>query len=106
MNYFNILEVTDPKQQYGYIPTEWLGIVAVVIFGIILALEFIEGIVFLLWLQIVPMIGTIGEIIGWAFRLQSHFKPLDFKPYVGQMVCLIITPNCMLNFYFILFYFF
>lgn len=96
MHVLNTTTAVDPDQYYGYVPTEWLGIVAIVLFSIILFAEFVQGIAMHSFLQIIPMIGTIGEIIGWAFRLKSSFTPEDKDPFIGQLVCLIITPNCML----------
>lgn len=96
---FSSTATTDPKELYGYVPSEWLGIIAVILFGIIFALECLQGLVFLLWMLILPAIGTAGEIVGWAFRLKSSFDPTNHNAFIGQLVALIITPNCMFPYF-------
>jgi hypothetical protein len=34
-----------------------------------------------------------GEVIGWVFRLTSHWEPLNKDCYIGQIAILVISPT-------------
>jgi len=36
---------------------------------------------------------VVGEIIGWIFRLISHWQPENKDAYIGQISILIISPT-------------
>ncbi|EPX75370.1 parasitic phase-specific protein PSP-1 [Schizosaccharomyces octosporus yFS286] len=77
---------------FGYIPAGWLAIIAVVFFSISFALLLASSIVYRHPLIVVPIIGTAGELAGWACRVNAHYHPNNYSDFLGQIIALIISP--------------
>ncbi|WBW71868.1 RTA1-like protein [Schizosaccharomyces osmophilus] len=77
---------------FGYIPEGWLAIIAVVLFGISLVLLVSSLVVYRHLLILVPIVGTIGEVAGWACRLHAHYNPNNYSDFLGQIISLVISP--------------
>ncbi|CDO68773.1 hypothetical protein BN946_scf184989.g39 [Trametes cinnabarina] len=83
--------VTNP---YGYIPTHWICILFLVLFGISTFLHAGQAIRSRLWwLFPTACLAGVGEIIGWAGRLISSTDPNDLNPYLMQITTTIIAPT-------------
>ncbi|EEB05572.1 hypothetical protein SJAG_00589 [Schizosaccharomyces japonicus yFS275] len=77
---------------YGYVPTKWLGIVAVVLFCLAFVTEVAQCVPIRRFLLVVPMIGTLGEIVGWIARLKSSSDPWSTNLFLVNFVALCIAP--------------
>ena len=92
-----------PDSLYGYVPTEWICILFVVLFSltygecirdmsaILCSLTCGPGIhtsqalyYRLWWLHLTAGVGGILEILGWVGRLWSSFNPGALNPYLMQ----------------------
>ncbi|KAH8108532.1 RTA1-domain-containing protein [Phellopilus nigrolimitatus] len=86
----------NPGLQYGYIPTEWICITFVSLFGISTFLHLVEAIYFRIWWLLPTVIlAGIGETIGWSGRLWSSqtFDGNASVPYLMQISSTIIAPT-------------
>ncbi|GAA5976837.1 hypothetical protein JCM5350_007263 [Sporobolomyces pararoseus] len=84
----------DPTSQYGYVPSISYGVVFIVIFALTLIAHTAQIVVSRkMWFMICMSLGCLGEVIGWAFRLLSHYKPENKDAYIGQISILIISPT-------------
>ncbi|EPY53093.1 RTA1 like protein [Schizosaccharomyces cryophilus OY26] len=77
---------------FGYIPAGWLAIIAVVFFSISFVLLIASLVIYRHLLILVPIIGTAGEIAGWACRINAHYNPNNYDDFLGQIISLIISP--------------
>ncbi|KAI0711086.1 RTA1 like protein-domain-containing protein [Fomitopsis betulina] len=82
------------KNPYGYIPTEWICILFVVLFSISTAVQAGQAAHSHLW-WLFPTACTAGilEILGWAARIWSSHNDLAKNPYLMQIVTTIIAPT-------------
>ncbi|EPS93213.1 hypothetical protein FOMPIDRAFT_1044241 [Fomitopsis schrenkii] len=82
------------QNPYGYMPTEWICILFLVLFSLSTAIHFVEMIHTRLWwlLPTVLMAGTL-EILGWVGRLWSSLNVDAANPYLMQIVTTIIAPT-------------
>ncbi|EEB07035.1 hypothetical protein SJAG_02114 [Schizosaccharomyces japonicus yFS275] len=80
---------------YGYVPTKWLSVIAIVSFTICEVINLLEIIKHQSRASIAAFIGTIGEIISWIVRLySSSFSSNDtgFVPEIIQSVLIMDFP--------------
>jgi len=83
---------------YNYIPTEWIGILFVVLYSLITAVHLFQAVRHKIWwLTFTFVLCGVGEIIGWIGRLWSSTQelPLSQDPFLMQIVCTIIAPTFM-----------
>jgi hypothetical protein len=81
---------------YGYIPTQSVTIVFMVLFGLSAVLHIGEAIKWRTWWMLPSMaLGCIGEVIGWYGRFWSSNNPQLLDPFLMQIVCTIISPSFM-----------
>ncbi|PCH41942.1 RTA1-domain-containing protein [Wolfiporia cocos MD-104 SS10] len=82
------------RNPYGYVPTEWICILFIVLFGISTAIHAGQAMQTRLW-WIYPTICIAGslEILGWAGRLWSSLNVDAKNPYLMQIVTTIIAPT-------------
>lgn len=81
-----------PHVRIGYVPSEALGLAAVVLFGLLLMAHLFH---LVRWrgtrsFQVLFIIGCLMELVGYGFRLASHFKPfvvIDFILAYVLIVC-------------------
>ncbi|GAA6011469.1 hypothetical protein JCM11491_002797 [Sporobolomyces phaffii] len=84
----------DQYSQYGYIPSVSYGAIFIAIFAITLLIHTAQIVVSRKMRFMVCMsLGCLGELIGWIFRLLSHWTPENKDEYVGQIAILVIAPT-------------
>lgn len=82
---------------YGYLPTEWVTIVFVSLFGIATLIHLGLALHYRLWWLIITVVAAgTGEVIGWAGRLWSTQNIDAFDPYLMQITTTIISPTPLL----------
>ncbi|OSX62459.1 hypothetical protein POSPLADRAFT_1046756 [Postia placenta MAD-698-R-SB12] len=82
------------RDPYGYVPTEWICILFIVLFSLSAIVHAGQATYTrLFWLF--PTICTAGilEIVGWSGRLWSSKNILAKSPYLMQIVTTIIAPT-------------
>ncbi|OQE17698.1 hypothetical protein PENFLA_c023G07224 [Penicillium flavigenum] len=63
------------------------------IFAVLLVAQVVLGIRYRTWGYLAGLFGgLVLEIIGYAGRLQMHYNPFRFDPYLEYLVCLTIGP--------------
>ncbi|KAH9949747.1 RTA1 like protein-domain-containing protein [Amylocystis lapponica] len=91
------LATSQHKSGYGYIPTEWICILFIVLFSVSSILHAGQAVKWRIWwLLATPCVAGILEIIGWAGRLWSHMNPGNINPYIMQMTATIIAPTFLI----------
>ncbi|TFY57327.1 hypothetical protein EVJ58_g7087 [Rhodofomes roseus] len=82
------------QNPYGYVPTEWICILFLVLFSLSTALHSVETLHTRLW-WLIPTACTAGalEILGWVGRLWSSLNVDAENPYLMQIVTTIIAPT-------------
>ncbi|KAI8970658.1 RTA1-domain-containing protein [Trametes punicea] len=84
----------SPTNPYGYVPTEWICIIFVVLFSVVTAIHACEALWSRLWwLFPTAVLAGIIEIIGWSGRLWSSQNVFLVDPYLMQIVTTIIAPT-------------
>jgi len=79
---------------YGYLVTESVCIVFMVLYGITTALHLIQAIHFRMWwLLPTAVLAGAGEVLGWSARLWSSISPLLITPFTIQISATIIAPT-------------
>ncbi|CAE6432470.1 unnamed protein product [Rhizoctonia solani] len=81
---------------FQYIPTGWVGITFLVLFGMTTTAHLFEAIYF----QTTYMIPTlvlcgVGELLGWGGRYWGHTDPLSRDAFMMQISTTIISPSFM-----------
>ncbi|KAI5999246.1 RTA1-like protein, partial [Pisolithus albus] len=79
---------------YNYVPTEWICITFVALFGINTALHLYQSWRFRLW-WLIPTVVLAGilEVLGWSARLWSSINPTLLTPFEIQLVGTILAPT-------------
>ncbi|KAJ6528733.1 RTA1 like protein [Mycena vulgaris] len=79
---------------YGYVPTEYVCIIFVVLFAISTLLHLGQATYYRLW-WLIPSACLAGilEIVGWSGRLWSSISPRIFESFEIQIVCTIMGPT-------------
>ncbi|TRM60417.1 RTA1 like protein-domain-containing protein [Schizophyllum amplum] len=90
-------EQIDELSSYGYVPTGWICILFLVLFGITTAAHTVQAVVWRTW-WIFPTAFLCGalECLGWAGRFWSNRNILADDPYMIQIVTTIIAPTPLL----------
>ncbi|KAI0954415.1 hypothetical protein AcV7_007655 [Taiwanofungus camphoratus] len=84
----------DSNTTYGYIPTKWICILFIVLFGLSTFVHAVEAVYSRLWwLFGTACVAGILEIVGWSGRLWSSINPSSLSPYIMQMTTTIIAPT-------------
>ncbi|KAH9989745.1 RTA1 like protein-domain-containing protein [Russula vinacea] len=79
----------QPQLQYNYIPTEWVGITFLSLFGLSTFVHTIQAFRSRIW-------WLFPKLIGWSGRLRSSQRPYLEGPYILQAVALVIAPTPLL----------
>ncbi|KAI0255334.1 RTA1 like protein-domain-containing protein [Lactifluus subvellereus] len=89
--------------QYYYVPTEWVCITFLSLFGISTFVHTVQALYFRLW-WLIPSAIFCGflELAGWSSRLWSSQNPFLRKPVIIQAVTLVIAPTPLVAANFIL----
>lgn len=94
---------TQDDLQFGYVPTEWVCITLLSMFGISTIFHTVQAFHSRLW-WLIPTAILCGflELTGWSGRLWSSQNPFLNIPYIMQAVTLIIAPTPLVAANFIL----
>lgn len=79
---------------YHYIPTRYVTIIFVTLFGLSTSMHLFQALKYRLW-WLLPTVCLCGflEILGWSGRLWSSFNPFIVTPFQIQICCTIIAPT-------------
>ncbi|KIK14901.1 hypothetical protein PISMIDRAFT_687620 [Pisolithus microcarpus 441] len=79
---------------YNYVPTEWICITFVALFGVNTALHLYQSWRFRMW-WLIPTVILAGilEVLGWSARLWSSINPTLLTPFEIQLVGTILAPT-------------
>ncbi|EPQ52032.1 RTA1-domain-containing protein [Gloeophyllum trabeum ATCC 11539] len=89
---------------YHYIPTQWVCILFLVLFGISGALHLAEAVLFRLWFLLpTAVLAACGELIGWSGRTWSTLNIPNDTPFLMQLSSTIISPTPLLAAIFVIF---
>ncbi|KAF8653257.1 hypothetical protein AX16_004053 [Volvariella volvacea WC 439] len=96
-----------PQQEhspYGYVPTQWICILFLVLFGLSTLIHGGQGLRYRTWF-VFPTIflGGIGEILGWAGRLWSNINVSHRIPFMIQISTTVFSPTFIIAANFIIF---
>ncbi|KAG2014317.1 hypothetical protein CC2G_011147 [Coprinopsis cinerea AmutBmut pab1-1] len=89
---------------YGYIPSRSATTIMVVFFSISTIVHMGQATVRKQWyLFPTAILCGILEILGWAYRLKSHFEPFAKDPFKIQTIATILGPTPLLAANFVIF---
>ncbi|TFK46776.1 RTA1 like protein, partial [Heliocybe sulcata] len=89
--------------RYHYLPTEWICILFIILFGISGAVHVLQaGYYQMYWLFPTIVAGAAGEVVSWTGRLWSNHNVLLDVPFKMQLVSLVIAPTPLLAAIFII----
>ncbi|KAL1744578.1 RTA1 like protein-domain-containing protein [Schizophyllum fasciatum] len=85
------------RSPYGYIPTDWVCVLFLVLFGISTALHIGEAAMTRTW-YIYPTAVLAGglELLGWAGRYASSQDVTQKWAFQAQIICTIVGPTPLL----------
>ncbi|KAJ6483626.1 RTA1-domain-containing protein [Mycena vitilis] len=91
------------ENEYGYNPSEAIGILFVVLFGVSTLMHAAQATYCRMWwLLPTACLCGVGELLGWSGRLWSSFNPALDDPYMMQITATIISPTPLIAVNFIL----
>ncbi|KAJ3558818.1 hypothetical protein NM688_g698 [Phlebia brevispora] len=97
----NVLAQPDHPR---YVPTEWVCIILVALFGVSTAIHTVQAIWYRMWwLFPTVILAGCGEVIGWTGRLWSSLNIPNQQPFMMQIVATILAPTPLLAAIFIIF---
>ncbi|GJP97234.1 hypothetical protein CBS115989_6515 [Aspergillus niger] len=77
----------------NYVPSLPGNIFYLAVFSALLIAQLILGIRYRTWGYLTGLFGgLLLEIIGYAGRIQMHYNPFKFNPYLEYLICLTIAP--------------
>ncbi|KAJ3510368.1 hypothetical protein NLJ89_g4712 [Agrocybe chaxingu] len=87
----------EEDSPYGYVPTRYVTILFLALFGVSAALHFAQTIRYRMW-WLFPTVGLccILELLGWAGRLWSTFSPSNEEAFQIQIIGTILGPTPLL----------
>ncbi|KAF8587164.1 RTA1 like protein [Ramaria rubella] len=88
-------DIVTATSRYGYVPTLWICITFVALFGLTSIIHLGQAFVFkprLYWLIPTTVMCGIGEVIGWCGRLWSSKNPENGNAFLMQISTTIISP--------------
>ncbi|KAF8461147.1 RTA1-domain-containing protein [Russula ochroleuca] len=93
----------QPQLRYNYIPTEWIGITFLSLFGLSTFVHTVQAFRSRLW-WLFPSAIFCGlfELTGWSGRLLSSQNPFMRNPFIIQILCLVVAPTPLVAANFIL----
>ncbi|KAE9394559.1 RTA1 like protein [Gymnopus androsaceus JB14] len=79
---------------YNYVPTQYVAIIMLTLFGISTILHTGQAIYFRTWWALLTIVvAGLLEIMGWSARLWSSISPSLLSPYEMQLTCTILAPT-------------
>ncbi|KAI0651906.1 RTA1 like protein [Trametes meyenii] len=89
---------------YGYLPSDPANKTFLILFVVTTLLHLAQATrARTWWLLPTVVLAGIGEILGWAARTWSFYKPLNSDAYLMQTVALVIAPTPLIGALFITF---
>ncbi|KAI0263771.1 RTA1 like protein-domain-containing protein [Gloeopeniophorella convolvens] len=86
----------DAWSPYKYVPTTWVCILFLVLFGFSTLIHFVQSIRSkLYWLIISACFCGILETVGWGGRLWGSHDPIARNPYIVQFCLIIVAPTAL-----------
>ncbi|RDB26463.1 Uncharacterized protein C17G6.02c [Hypsizygus marmoreus] len=97
MNSTNVESIDNDSSPYGYIPTQSIAIVFLVLFSVSTIAHTGQATYSRMW-WLLPTVTFCGilEILGWAARVWSSISPLQDTPFTIQITATIIGPTPLL----------
>ncbi|KAF7182522.1 hypothetical protein CNMCM7691_002093 [Aspergillus felis] len=81
---------------FNYVPNLAGNVLYLVLFGTMLVANLGLGIYYRTWGYLVGMIGGLAlEVVGYVGRIQLHYNPFPFDPFLEYLICLTIGPAFM-----------
>ncbi|GFF26712.1 sphingoid long-chain base transporter RSB1 [Aspergillus udagawae] len=78
---------------FDYVPNLAGNVLYLALFGTMLVANLGLGIYYRTWGYLVGMIGGLAlEVIGYVGRIQLHYNPFPFDPFLEYLICLTIGP--------------
>ncbi|GIK00908.1 hypothetical protein Aspvir_004938 [Aspergillus viridinutans] len=78
---------------FDYVPNLASNVLYLALFGTMLVANLGLGIYYRTWGYLVGMIGGLAlEVIGYVGRVQLHYNPFPFDPFLEYLICLTIGP--------------
>ncbi|KAH7338428.1 RTA1-domain-containing protein [Rhizoctonia solani] len=93
-----INEHQSPEERlpFNYVPTGWVGIVFLVLFGLTTFGHLLQAILFRTRYMIPTLVLCgVGELLGWAGRYWGHVNPHTGDAFMMQITTTIIAPSFM-----------
>ncbi|RHZ58029.1 hypothetical protein CDV55_100580 [Aspergillus turcosus] len=100
-----VTNITDPSDyctldtcplslaNFNYVPNLAGNLLYLALFGTMLVANLGLGIYYRTWGCLVGMIGGLAlEVIGYVGRVQLHYNPFPFDPFLEYLICLTIGP--------------
>ncbi|KAB5588697.1 RTA1-like protein [Ceratobasidium theobromae] len=81
---------------FNYVPTGWVGITFLALFGVTTGGHLLEALYFRTWFML-PTLVLCGfcELLGWAGRYWGHVNPHNGDAFMMQICTTIIAPSFM-----------
>ncbi|CAG7941885.1 unnamed protein product [Penicillium olsonii] len=83
---------SDPKNLYGYVPSNIASIAVAIIFLILTLLHLWRIIATRQWFGMATVVGGVFEVIGLAARAVSHHDVASTGPYIIQVLLILLAP--------------
>ncbi|KAJ7136318.1 RTA1-like protein [Mycena crocata] len=97
------IPIEGDENQYGYTPSQSIGIVFLVLFGLSTLIHAGQATYYRMWwLLPTACLCGVGELLGWAGRVWSSSDPTLDDPYMMQITATIISPTPLIAVNFIL----
>ncbi|KFY72777.1 hypothetical protein V499_07112 [Pseudogymnoascus sp. VKM F-103] len=78
---------------FEYIPNLAGNIIFLAIFGVLIVPQIFFGVKYKTWGYMAGMLGgLLLEIVGYVGRVQMHYNPFTFNPFLEYLICLTIGP--------------
>ncbi|RHZ46407.1 RTA1 domain-containing protein [Aspergillus thermomutatus] len=78
---------------FDYVPNLAGNLLYLALFGTMLVANLGLGIYYRTWGYLVGMIGGLAlEVVGYVGRVQLHYNPFPFDPFLEYLICLTIGP--------------
>ncbi|TFK87668.1 RTA1-domain-containing protein [Polyporus arcularius HHB13444] len=85
---------TPRVSPYGYIPTQWICILFIVLFSLTTLIHLAQAFYSRLWWLLgTTVLAGITEVIGWSGRTWSSVSPWAIDPFLMQITTTIIAPT-------------
>ncbi|KAJ1305017.1 hypothetical protein OPQ81_000060 [Rhizoctonia solani] len=81
---------------FNYVPTGWVGITFLALFGVTTAGHLLQALFFRTTYMIPTLVLCgVGELLGWAGRYWGHVNPHNGDAFMMQITTTIIAPSFM-----------